>query len=72
MGEPEAVPQCEHCGAEATAPYLACSHCGFQFFPAREIPTDVGTVVEGVDGGGSGAAFADMVGEPAERGVARL
>eukprot|EP00969_Alexandrium_andersonii_P199907 8829792-Alexandrium_andersonii.AAC.1 len=72
MGEPEETPRCENCGAEATHPYLVRSNCGLQFFPDHEIPAAVGTVVEGVAGGGMGAAFADTVGEPTECGVAGL
>eukprot|EP00969_Alexandrium_andersonii_P001249 55805-Alexandrium_andersonii.AAC.1 len=59
MAEPEALPLCENCGTEATRPYLVCGNCGLQFFPNREIPAAVGTIVEGVDGGGMGAAWAE-------------
>eukprot|EP00969_Alexandrium_andersonii_P247407 10932771-Alexandrium_andersonii.AAC.1 len=72
MAEPEASPRCENCGTETTHPYLVCSNCGLQFFPDREIPAAIGIIAEGVDGGGMGAAFAETVGEPAERGVTRL
>eukprot|EP00969_Alexandrium_andersonii_P086749 3825546-Alexandrium_andersonii.AAC.1 len=50
----------------AEEPYDTCGGCGMPFFAARDPPGPIGTIVEGIAGGGLGAEFATTVGEPAE------